>query len=70
MNDNKIAIFVEKYGGMVIGILIGLIILNFSFLYEFFRFILVLGVCAWCGNYFQKNKEKIKAFLKKTIDKM
>lgn len=70
MNDNKVANFIEKYGGMIIGILIGLIILNFSFLYEFFKFILIIGVCAWIGNYFQKNKGKIKEFLKNLIDKM
>ena len=70
MNDNKIANFIERFGGMIIGILIGLIILNFSFLYEFFKFILVIGSCAWLGNYFQKNKVKIKEFLKNIIDKM
>ena len=70
MNDNKISNFIEKFGGMIIGILIGLIILNFSFLYELFKFILVIGVCAWIGNYIQKNKEKVKVFLKNLIDKM
>ena len=70
MNDNKIAIFIEKFGGMIIGILIGLIIFNFSFLYDFFKFILIIGVCAWIGNYLQKNKEKVKSTLKNLIDKM
>ena len=70
MNDNKIANFIGKYGGMIIGILIGLVVLNFSFLYEFFKFILVIGVCAWLGNYFQKNKEKVKNTLRNLIDKM
>lgn len=70
MTDNKIAAWLEKYGGMLIGIIIGIIILNFSFLYEFFKFILVVGVCAWAGNYFQKNKSHIKSWLKNVIDKM
>ena len=70
MTDNKIALFIERFGGIIIGILVGLIILNFSFLYDLFKFILVVGICAWVGNYFQKNKEKIKVFLKGIIDKM
>lgn len=70
MNDNKIANFIERFGGMIIGILVGLIILNFSFLYELFKFILVVGVCAWAGNYFQRNKMKVKEFLKNLVDKM
>lgn len=70
MNDNKVAYFFEKYGGLIIGILIGLVIFNFSFLFELFKFILVVGVCAWLGNYIQKNKEKVKTSLKALIDKM
>ena len=70
MNDNKIAMFLDKYGGLIIGILIGLVILSFSFLYEFFRFILVVGICGWIGNYFHKNKDKVKEFLKNLIDRM
>ena len=70
MNDNKIAYFIERFGGLIIGILVGLVILNFSFLYELFKFILVVGVCAWTGNYFQKNKTKVKEFLKDLVDKM
>lgn len=70
MNDNKVAYFFERYGGLIIGILIGLVIFNFSFLFELFKFILVVGVCAWAGNYIQKNKEKVKTSLKGFIDKM
>ena len=70
MNDNKIANFIEKFGGVIIGALVGIIILSFSALYDFFKFFLVVGVCAWIGNYVQKNKEMVKAFLKGLIDKM
>lgn len=70
MNDNKIAMFLDKYSGLIIGILIGLVILNFSFLYEFFKFILVIGICGWLGNYVHKNKANVKEFLKGLIDKM
>ena len=70
MNDNKLAVFIEKFGGTIIGILIGIIILSFSALFELFKFILVVGVCGWIGNYVHKNKAKVKEFLKKLIDKM
>ena len=70
MNDNKIANFIERFGGMIIGILIGLIIFNFTILYDFFKFILVIGVCGWLGNYIQKNKANVKEFLKNLIDRM
>ena len=70
MNDNKIAMFIEKHGGKIIGILIGLIVLSFNVLYEFFKFVLIIVVCAWAGNYVHKNKAKVKDFLRKLIDKM
>ena len=70
MNDNKVAYFFEKYGGLIIGLIIGLVIFSFSFLFELFKFILVVGVCAWIGNYIQRNKEKVKTVLKDLIDKM
>ena len=70
MSDNKIVIFLNKYLGAIIGIIIGIVILSFNALYEVFKFILVISVCAWLGNYFQKHKEKVKEKLKNLIDKM
>lgn len=70
MNDNKIAKFIEKYAGTIIGILIGLIILNFDALLEVFTFIIIVGICGWIGNYVHKNKAKVKECLKRLIDKM
>ena len=70
MNDNKIANFIERFGGIIIGVLIGLIILNFPTLYEFFKFVIVVVICGWIGNYVQKNKTKVKEHLKNLIDRM
>lgn len=70
MNDNKLAMFIEKFGGTIIGILIGIIILSFGALYEIFKFILVVGICGWFGNYIHKNKTRVKEYLKNLIDKM
>lgn len=70
MNDNKIAMFLDKYSGVIIGVLIGIIIFSFNALYELFKFILVIGSCGWLGNYIHKNKTKVKDYLKNLIDKM
>lgn len=70
MNDNKLALFLDRFGGIIIGILVGIIVLSFSFLYELFRFIFVIGICGWLGNYVHKNKMKVKDYLKNLIDKM
>ena len=70
MNDNKIAAFLDKYSGVIIGVLIGIIILMFNTLYELFKFIFVVGICGYLGNYVHKNKAKVKMALKNLIDKM
>ena len=70
MNDNKIAAFLDKYSGVIIGVLIGIIILMFNTLYELFKFIFVVGFCGYLGNYVHKNKAKVKMALKNLIDKM
>ena len=70
MNDNKITVFIENYGGLIIGLLIGIVFFLVPVLYNFFKFVLVVGVCGWAGNYFQKNKLKVKEFLKNLVDKM
>lgn len=70
MNDNKIALFFDKYAGIVIGTLIGLIILNFESLFDLFKFVVVVGSCAWLGNYIHKNKANVKEFLRGLIDKL
>lgn len=70
MNDNKIVAFLDKYSGVIIGVLIGIIILMFNTLYELFKFIFVIAFCGYLGNYVHKNKAKVKMILKNLIDKM
>ena len=70
MNDNKIAAFFDKYWGVIIGIIVGILIISFDFLTELFRFVLIIGVCGWAGNYFHKHKDNVKNYLKQMIDKM
>lgn len=70
MKENKFVEFLKKYAGILIGLAIGILIYFCNFLHRFFMFALILLVCAVIGNYVQKNKDKVKAFLKNAIDKM
>lgn len=70
MSDNKIVAFFDKYSGIIIGVLAGIIILMFNTLYELFKFIFVISFCGYLGNYVHKDKAKVKMMLKNLIDKM
>ncbi len=61
--------FFHKYGGMIIGGIIALILACTS-LYRFIIAIIIIVLGAWSGNYIQKNKETVKEKLKNLIDKM
>lgn len=66
-------IFCEKYGGCILGGLIGIalaIILFCTNLYKVLLTIAVVIVCIWAGNYIQNNKESVKDKTKKFIDKL
>ena len=61
--------FFQKYGGMLIGGIIALILACTS-LYRFIIAIIFIVLGAWIGNYIQKNKATVKEKLKNLIDKM
>lgn len=66
-------IFCEKYGGCILGGLIGIalaIILFCTNLYKILLTIAVVVVCIWLGNYIQNNKDNVKEKTKKFIDKL
>ena len=65
--------FCDKYGGCIIGGLIGIafsIILFCTNLYKVLFTIALIIVCLWLGNYIQGNKENVKEKIKKFIDKL
>ncbi len=65
--------FSDKYGGAIIGFLIGLIlsiILLCTELYKIVIGIALIVVCIYFGNYVQRNKENVKEKMKKFIDKL
>lgn len=66
-------IFCEKYGGSILGGLIGIalsIILFCTNLYKVLFTIALIIVCVWAGNYIQKNKDNVKEKTKNFIDKL
>ena len=61
--------FINQYKGAIIGIIIALVLLA-TRLYDVIIGILLILAGAIIGNYFQQNKDDVKAKLKKFIDKM
>lgn len=66
---NEFGSFFQKYGGMIIGGIIALI-LACTNLYRVIIGIVLVVLGMWFGNYIQKNKEIVKEKLKILIDKM
>lgn len=65
--------FCDKYGGSIIGGLIGValaILLFCTNLYKILLTIAVIILCVWAGNYYQRNKENVKENVKNFIDKL
>ena len=67
-NDNKLNLFINQYGGAIIGGLIALI-LCFTELYKLLVYLVIVLAGAFLGNYVQKNKPHVKEKLKAFIDK-
>ena len=61
--------FVTEYKGALIGIVIAGLVLV-TRLYDLILAIVLIILCAFIGNYVQRNKETVKEILKKYLDKM
>ena len=61
--------FISEYKGAIIGVIVAIVILA-TRLYDVIVGILLLLAGAFIGNYVQRNKDDLKAKLKKFIDKM
>ncbi len=71
MNDFKE--LSNKYGGAILGFLIGLVLAIILFctdLYKVVTAILLIIACVYLGNYIQRNKENVKERTKNFIDKL
>jgi len=61
--------FIDKFGGMIIGIIIALLMIAFNLVYAATCIVLIIAF-GWIGWYLQKNKEKAKENIKKFVDKL
>ncbi|MBO5143320.1 MAG: DUF2273 domain-containing protein [Clostridia bacterium] len=60
--------FLDKYLGMIIGIIIAVLAIAFGFVYVV-ECVAIIVFAAWLGKYIQENKESVKEKLKSLIDK-
>lgn len=67
MNDFKN--FVTNYRGAIIGGLVALLII-FTRLHKLIMAIVIIGACAFVGNYIQQNKDEVKEKIKNFIDRV
>ena len=69
-NDNfdEFLGFLKKYKGAIIGVLISIVIACTG-LWKLLVALAIIAAGFWIGNYVQKNKEKVKDFLRKLIDR-
>lgn len=61
--------FIDKYLGMIIGIIIALVAIAFGFVYVL-ECIAIVIFAGWLGKYIQMNKESVKEKLKNFIDRL
>ncbi len=61
--------FMSKYGGIVIGVIIAILLLCTK-LYKVIIAIILIAICGYAGNYIQHNKFEVKEKLKNFIDKL
>ena len=61
--------FMSKYGGMIVGILLAIVLLLTKF-YLLIISIILIVVCGYAGYYFQHNKDSVKDKMRNFIDKL
>ena len=61
--------FITNYRGAIIGVIVGILIILTN-LYKLIMAIIMIGVCAFVGNYIQQNKYDVKEKLKNFIDRV
>ncbi len=65
--------FCDKYGGAIIGFVVGIVLAILLFCTELYKFIIAIALiiaCVYFGNYVQRNKESVKEKTKNFIDKL
>ena len=64
----KIGKFFSHYGGFIIGIIVGIIVVAFGIIDAILTIAVIVGF-GLLGAYIQKNKNKVKEVLKNLIEK-
>lgn len=64
----KIGKFFSNYGGFIIGIIVGIIVVAFGIIDAILTIAVIVGF-GLLGAYIQKNKNKVKEVLKNLIEK-
>ncbi len=64
----KIGKFFLNYGGFIIGIIVGIIVVAFGIIDAILTIAVIVGF-GLLGAYIQKNKNKVKEVLKNLIEK-
>lgn len=65
--------FWKKYGGAVIGFIVGVVLAALIVFTNFYKVILGIALiimCIYFGGYIQRNKEAVKEKTKNFIDKL
>ena len=65
--------FWNKFGGAIIGLIIGILLAAITIFTDFYKAILAIAIiimCVWFSVYVQRNKEIVKEKTKKFIDKL
>ena len=65
--------FCDKYGGGIVCGLVGIALAILLFCTNLYKILLIMAlilICIWAGNYYQKNKERVKDKIKNFIDKL
>lgn len=66
---NEIIEFIKTYRGAIIGVIVAIVIM-LTRLDQLIMGIIIIGICAFAGNYVQHNKYEVKEKLKKFIDRV
>lgn len=66
--NNKIAEFFERFGGFIIGAIVGILVILCNII-DIIVPILIVIAFGLLGAYIQKNKLKVKEVLKNLIEK-
>lgn len=64
----KLGEFLNKFAGIIIGALVGIILIATA-IKDFLLNLIIIAACAYLGKYIQKNSKELKTKIKNLIEK-